>query len=82
MNKKRVIKLDTVNAAFNAAKIIQDVPKDTEIIIKSGISGAKLARQFGVSRMTVSKWRRGICKPEAYNLLKLHHVAESLRSES
>jgi len=75
--------LNTLNASLKASEIISSVKIDVKDVLRLGkLSESKLAIMFAVSQQAIDQWKRGICRPATYNLLKLHHLAEDLRSKS
>ncbi len=71
--------LDLLEASIEASNIISQIPNDiSKILTEYDISGAELGRKCGVSRMAISKWKRGICRPSHFTFLKLRIISRNI----
>lgn len=51
-------------------------PKVTEY------SGYRIAKELGISEMSVSRWRRGICLPDDENMAKLMKLLDKSKDDT
>ena len=78
--QKIIRNLDNLEAFLTEAEARADYKKDTKLIMSTyNLTQREMAKQFGVSQMTICRWLKGRAEPRC--LIVIHLTAEKLRQQ-
>jgi hypothetical protein len=66
-----------------ATEIVNQLPRDINLLTKNGITQTELANQLGVDTRTIRRWLKGNCQPEEpFQVMSIFLCANKLRVQS